>query len=151
MRLAALLCALCLAAPASANFLVEPTFEQAMEKSDLVVIGTVTEVTELGGDGLSRSTATLSVSHRLKGESPDAITVRTDSRIAEAATNCCTKGASYIMFLIRSPTTGELFSVWGRYGMVRIGGPQFRIVVTRCRDARRRGPAHDQGRRAECE
>jgi len=108
------------AGPAGANFLVEPSYQEKMALAQLVVIGTVT-ATDRGGHQGVGSNATLSVLQRLKGESPDTITVTTYSRIAEENPRCCEVGATYLMFL--GVGNGHPWSVWGQYGMVRIGGP----------------------------
>jgi hypothetical protein len=124
MRLSHLLAAiaLCAAAPAAANFVVPPGFQQLMAESNLVVIGTVTAVNPGGRDGWG-STATLNVHRTLKGAERQTLVVATDSRIAELNPHCCGLGATYIMFL-RGPGNDQVFSsVWGLYGMVRIGVP----------------------------
>jgi hypothetical protein len=77
--------------------------------------GTVTAV--------EASNVTVTVLNRLKGESADFITVETYSRIAEMNVQCCDVGATYLMFLAPAPNGGQLFSVWGRFGMIRIGAP----------------------------
>ena len=115
--------ALHFAPPAAANFLTELSFEQKFEQSDLVVIGTAT-VVDRGGQHRVGSTVTLSVWRTLKGEHHDTIVVSTYSRIAEADPRCCEAGATYMMFLRRAPRDGELYSVNGPYGMVRIAGPR---------------------------
>jgi hypothetical protein len=121
---------LCLLAvgPASANLVVEPSFAQKMERADLVVIGTVTAVDR--GRGGSGSSAVLTVLQRLKGDSPDVLTISTYSRIEELNPRCCEVGATYMMFLFRSAPNERMFSDWGPYGMIRIGGPPswYRVV-----------------------
>jgi hypothetical protein len=118
--LLAALCALS-AGPASANFVVEPSYAEKMAIADLVVIGTVTAVDRGDAHGIG-SSATLSVLQRLKGESAGTLMVATDSPIiAEMNPRCCEAGATYVMFL--RVGHGRPQSVWGRYGMVRIGGP----------------------------
>ena len=116
--LAALLA--CISAPATANVVTPPTFEQLMAESNLVIIGTVTGVNRGDRDGYG-ATATLSVQRALKGEQVGALTVSTYSRIAEMNPRCCIVGATYLMFL-RS-WEGQFVSVWGLYGMVQIGAP----------------------------
>ncbi|HEX8666919.1 MAG TPA: hypothetical protein VF727_00925 [Allosphingosinicella sp.] len=115
-----------MATAAKGNFLVEPTYEQIMERADLVVIGTV-----IGGKKGSRgrfdSTATVLVIRSLKGEAPATIEVSTTSRIAEADPRCCDRGATYLMFLTTSE--GRFASVWGFYGMRRIAGPKGSLKV----------------------
>ena len=130
MRKSPILAAACLflAGPADANFVTEPTFREKMEGSSLVVIGTVTAVDRGRGRDHWGSTATLALQQRLKGESPDTITVETWSRIAELDPRCCEVDATYLMFLIASPN-GQLFSFRGLYGMVRIGGPPRTVTV----------------------
>ena len=111
--------------PASANMLREPPYQEKMALAQLVVIGTVTAI-DRGGQGGAGSNATLSVIQRLKGESPETITVGTDSYASELNVRCCEVGATYLMFLVRAPGNGQLVSDWGAYGMVRIGGPPSR-------------------------
>jgi hypothetical protein len=108
--------------PASANLVVEPSFAQKMERADLVLIGTVTAV-DRGGRGRRGSSAVLTVLQRLKGESPDTLTVWTDSPTEERNPRCCEVGATYMMFLFGPAQDGRLSSDWGPYGMIRIGGP----------------------------
>jgi hypothetical protein len=124
--LLAALCALGAAMPSHANFVVEPTFAEKLARADLVVIGTVTSA--------EPARATLDVLRTLKGEAGGAITVSTYSRIAELDPQCCVVGATYVMFLRRSPQNGEMHSVRGAYGMVRIGGPPNRIEVIRLQE-----------------
>ena len=123
----AAVCAIAFAGPVGANFVTEPSFEQVMERSDVVVIGTVT-ATDRGGRGGFGSTATLSVLRTMKGYASDTITVSTYSRINEMNPRCCDVGATYMMFLVRSPD-GQLASVWGAYGMRRVAGPLTRAEV----------------------
>jgi hypothetical protein len=119
-----------LAGEAKANFVAAPTFQENMALAQLVVIGTVTAI-DRGGPRGSGSTATLSVLQRLKGESPDAITVGTYNRVDELDPRCCEVGATYLMFLRPSATDGGLVSTWGSYGMIRIGAPRPASVATR--------------------
>jgi hypothetical protein len=124
--LLASLCASGLAVPSKANLVVEPSYEQILDRSDLVVIGTVASS---DGDGNEfGSTATISVRLTLKGEGSNTLVVSTYSRISELNPRCCEVGATYLMFLRRLPS-GELVSVLGAYGMRRIGGPPTRIEV----------------------
>jgi len=109
------------ASPAGANFVPEISFAQKLAMSDLVVIGTVTAI-DRGGNGREGASATLRVLSTLKGEPPETVTVSTYSRIAESDPRCCDPGATYLMFLRRSPNDGMLTSVWGASGMIRIGG-----------------------------
>jgi len=124
----AALCALSLTGPGRANIVLEPTFEQKMAESDLVVIGTVTAVNRGSQRGLG-STATVSVLRTLKGEGRDVIVVTTYHPIDELNPRCCQLGATYVMFLRASWQQGQLAPVHGGYGLVRIGGPERHIVV----------------------
>jgi hypothetical protein len=121
--------ALLVAGPLRANVVVEPTFEEKMELSELVVIGTVESTNRAGRNG-SRSTATLSVVRTLKGEVAKTITVRTHHPIEELNPHCCEVGATYLMFLRHSPSDGQLVSIRGVYGMVRVAGPksEYRVI-----------------------
>ena len=114
-------CMLMVATPVKSNVALEPTFDRKMAEAELVIIGTVIAA-ECGGRCVG-STATLSVWRILKGRSGDTINVSTYSPINELDPRCCEVGATYLMFLRRSAEDGRLFSVWGSYGMVRIGGP----------------------------
>jgi hypothetical protein len=116
------------AGPANANFVSEPTYQDKTARAALVVIGTVTAI-DPGGRGGEGPNATLSVLQRLKGDSASTITVGTYSRISEMNVRCCEVGATYLMFLAPTVDNGQLQSVWGAYGMVRIGGPPSRIRV----------------------
>ena len=111
-----ILAALCFlgADPASANFVREPTYQEKMARAQLVVVGRVTAV--------AGANVTVTVLNRLKGDSAGIITVSTYTRIPEMEVQCCDVGATYVMFL--APYDGQLFSAWGRFGMVRIGAPQ---------------------------
>jgi hypothetical protein len=111
-----------LASASSANVMIEPTFDEKMAESELVIIGTVTAV-DGGAQGGRGSTATLVVSRTLKGKSKKTITVKTYHPVAELHPRCCERGATYLMFLRRAAQDGQLASVWGSYGMVRVGGP----------------------------
>jgi hypothetical protein len=124
----AALCALGVAAPAAANFVIEPTFEQKIAESELVLIGTVTAASRGGRGGLG-STATLSVLRTLKGENRDIVVVRTYHPVDELNPRCCEVGATYLMFLRSWGQDGQFESIRGIYGMVRIGGPERHIVV----------------------
>lgn len=124
----AALAALATAAPARANLVTEPTFAQLMTEAQLVVIGTVT-ASDYDRRRRSGSTATLSVIHTLKGEATGPVTVSTASAVAELNPRCCEVGATYLMFLRPSARDGRLVSVWGLYGMIRVGGPPGRGVV----------------------
>jgi hypothetical protein len=121
--------ALLVAGTLRANIVIEPTFDEKMELSELVVIGTVESVDRAGRDG-SRSTATLSVVRTLKGEAAKTIIVRTHHPIEELDTHCCEVGATYIMFLRHSAGDGQLISIRGVYGMVRVAGPksEYRVI-----------------------
>jgi hypothetical protein len=123
-------CAFSLAVPGNANLLVEATFEQKMAQAELVVIGTVTAANP-GGPRREGSTATLDVLRILKGEAGASLTVSTHSRIAEDNLRCCEVGATYIMFLGGRTRDGHMVSVWGQYGMIRIGGPPHQTRVIR--------------------
>jgi len=122
------LCALGVAVPAAANFVIEPTFEQKMAESDLVVIGTVTAIDRGGRRGVG-STATLTVVRILKGENRGTFVVRTYHPVDELNPRCCEVGATYLMFLRAWGSDGQFESMHGIYGMVRIGGPERHIVV----------------------
>ena len=127
-----ILSAVSLIAPARANFVVEPSFEQIMDQSQLVVIGTVTAID--GRRNAVGSTARVSIRRTLKGESGNTIVVSTYSRIAELDPQCCDVGATYMMFLRRLPN-GQFGSVLGVYGMRRIAGPLTRIEVVPASEA----------------
>jgi hypothetical protein len=120
---------ICIAAPLSANAVIEPTFEEKMELSELVVIGTIATV-DRGGRNGSNSTATLSVLTTLKGKAEKTIVVRTYHPVEELDPRCCQVGATYLMFLRRLVQDGQLVSVRGVYGMVRVGGPksEYRVI-----------------------
>jgi hypothetical protein len=124
---------LAFARPAAANLLVELTFAEKMALADLVAIGTVTSVncrreahsnTSVGAG----STATLSVDQILKGTAGQAIEVSTFTPAPERRVRCLTAGATYLLFLTAS-SSGELHSVNGRYGLVRVGGQPGLITV----------------------
>jgi hypothetical protein len=108
---------------AKANIVSEPTFAEKVALSELVVLGTVTEV-DRGNRGGVGATATLVVLHTLKGPSATRIVVGTYHPAAELDPHCCELGATYLMFLRPSVRDGRMISVWGRYGMVRIGAPR---------------------------
>ncbi len=112
---------LIVATPLAANDVAELTFDQKVSQADLVVMATVDAVH--GQPGSNGSSATLSVVRTLKGHAPNSIDAITYSDIAELNPQCCELGATYIMFLVRTPN-GGLASVQGRYGMVRIGAPR---------------------------
>lgn len=122
-HLLAALYALSVAAPASANLWIEPTFEQKVALAELVVIGTVTAIHRGSGRRGVGSTATLSVLRILKGDNRNMITVSTYHPVDELNPRCCEVGAAYLMFLHTSPRDGQLESIRGLYGMVRVGGP----------------------------
>jgi hypothetical protein len=123
------LCALAVAQPAAANIVVEPTFQEKMDQSELVFIGTVTAIDRGGRRGVG-STAALSVLTTLKGENRASVVVSTYNEIDELNPRCCEVGATYIMFLRRPTPTGPFVSVRGAFGMIRIAGPQrvYRVV-----------------------
>jgi hypothetical protein len=109
-------------APAAANIVVELTFAEKMNRSDLVVVGTVTGMNR-GRRGGVGSTATMSVERTLKGRSPAIITVSTSHPIVELDPRCCELGATYLLFL-EEPSRGEIYSPnFGAFGMVKVGGP----------------------------
>lgn len=110
------------ASAVSANVVIEPTFEEKMAESQMVIIGTVTAVARGARDGRG-GTATLAVAHTLKGKRAKTITVKTYHPNAELNPRCCEPGATYLMFLRPAANDGQLASVWGSYGMIRIGGP----------------------------
>ena len=122
------LCGLGAAAPAAANFVIEPTFEQKIAESELVVIGTVTAIDRGGNRGLG-STASLTVLRTLKGNRRDILVVRTYHPVDELNPRCCEVGATYLMFLRAWGRDGQFESIRGIYGMVRIGGPERHIVL----------------------
>lgn len=111
-----------LASASSANVVMEPTFGEKMAESELVIIGTVIAIGSRAR-GEPGSTATLAVLRTLKGKSSKRITVKTYHPVAELNPRCCERGATYLMFLRQAAQDGQLASVWGPYGMVRIGGP----------------------------
>lgn len=132
--------ALCAAAPAAANIVTPPSYEELMAESTLVVIGTVTEVNHgrsLFGRNGPGATATLSVHHVVKGETGSSITVRIYHPVAELNPRCCEVGATYFMFLRPSARDGRPIPVWTDYAMVRIAGPrQPDLVVCPTTDVR---------------
>jgi hypothetical protein len=103
------------------------TFDEKLAQSDLVVIATAT-ATDGARRGGSGDAATLAVIRRLKGESADRIIVATTSRIAEENPQCCIRGETYLMFLVRMPD-GSLHSVNGPFGMISIGSASSRVTV----------------------
>jgi hypothetical protein len=128
LKLLAAACALAWAAPGDANLVEEPTFQEKMDLSELVVIATVTAVHRGGRWGVG-GTATLTVLTTLKGESRNSITVTTYHPISEMSPQCCTLAATYLMFLQRSGNADEFASIRGVYGMVRVGAPPSQIRV----------------------
>lgn len=119
------------ASPVQANGLREPTFAEKMALADLVLVGTVMRADgpAVAGFGLA-DTATLTVLNTMKGAAMDTITVSTSSTVAELNPQCCEVGATYLMFLRRTPD-GRYISVRGIYGMVRIGGSTNRAQFSR--------------------
>jgi hypothetical protein len=99
------------AEPAWANVLTELTFQQKMEASDIVIVGTVAS--------LGPGTANVRVLRALKGRAGREVVVSTTSRISELNPRCCTRGATYVLFLRRYQ--GLYHSVNGIFGMVMIG------------------------------
>jgi hypothetical protein len=126
----ALLAFLSFAEPIRANLVVEPTYREKMGQSELVVIGTVNAV-KPGGPNGSGSTAELSVLQILKGKASKTIIVGTYHPVAELNPRCCEVGATYLMFLRRSVGNGQLVSIRGVFGMVRVGGPPSHYEVIR--------------------
>lgn len=110
-----------LASPASANSVAEPTFQEKVDRADLVVIATTISVDRSDRNGRG-PTANLQVVQILKGQAGEQIEVATSSPTAELDPHCCERNATYLMFLKRVGT-GPLVSVWGAYGVNRIGGP----------------------------
>jgi hypothetical protein len=121
------------ASPVHANGVREPTFAEKMALADMVLVGTVIRADgpAVQGFGLA-DTATLTVLDMIKGEAMDMITVATSSTVAELNPRCCEVGATYLMFLRRTPD-GRYISVRGIYGMVRIGGSTNRDQFSRDR------------------
>jgi hypothetical protein len=106
--------------PASANLLVEMSFREKMAESDIVIVGTVSS-TARSHAGEYDGSATITVLATLKGEPVSKLVVLTRERIAEESTQCCAVGATYVMFLRRTPDGKGLRSVNGRFGMIQIG------------------------------
>jgi hypothetical protein len=125
----AILAALAFSVAGKANIVVEPTFQEKIDLSELVFIGTVTDVSHGGRRGFN-STATLSALVILKGQNISTIVVDTYNAIDELDPHCCEVGATYMMFLRPSGTVGSYIPVRGHFGTVRIGGPQsvYRVV-----------------------
>lgn len=117
---AMLLSVLAAATPAAANLFVELSYDRKVEESDIVIVGRVTAVSPRNRDRYD-GTATVSVISALKGHPAGELTVMTQSRISEADPQCCTLGATYMMFLRRAVDRPAFYSVNGRFGMVRIG------------------------------
>lgn len=126
IRLALAFCTLAAAQPARANILVEPTFQEKWEWSQLIVIGTVTAVNRSGPRDAG-STATVSVRNVLKGRAGQSVIVATWHPSAELNPHCCSLGTTYLMFLRGPGNDGVFSSVLGVYGMVNIGGPGTRL------------------------
>jgi hypothetical protein len=130
----ALILAAALAIPASANVLVEMSFREKMTASDSVIVGTVTS-TLRSHPGEYDSSATVSVLATLKGEPRSKLVVLTSERIPEESPQCCAVGATYVMFLMKTPDGTKLRSVNGRFGMIRIGpdksDPAIEVLKTR--------------------
>jgi hypothetical protein len=116
--------------PVSANILVELSFQEKWNNSDLVIVGTVTG-TRSTSESRTSSSVTIKPVAVLKGASQGEILVQTQSRIPEENPRCCELGATYMMFLDRTPQTGTFASVNGRFGLVRIGSatrkPEIRV------------------------
>lgn len=116
----------CLGAPAAANIVTPPSYDELMTDSTVVVIGTVTDVdrraNRFGRNGPG-ATATLSVQYVVKGEVGASVTVRIYHPVAELNPRCCEIGATYMAFLRPSASDGQLFPVATDFGMVRIGAP----------------------------
>jgi hypothetical protein len=120
MSALALIFSMTAAAPAEANFLVEMSYAQKFAASDVVLVGTVTAAT-VAHAGRYDGTATVAVLTTLKGTPRAQYIVLTQSKIPEDSPQCCEVGATYVMFLGRSSDSSALWSVNGRFGMIRIG------------------------------
>lgn len=104
---------------ADANLLVEMSFKEKMTESDSVIVGTVTSTVPRHA-GRYDASAVVSVIATLKGDPSAQLVVLTSSRIPEESPQCCLVGATYVMFLRRTPD-GRLRSVNGPFGMIKIG------------------------------
>lgn len=114
-----LLIAPALTARAQANLLVELSFQEKMAISDVVIVGTVTAALP-GRREQYDATATVHTLATLKGTPEAQHIVLTREKIPENHTGCCEVGATYVMFLERTPDESRLRSINGRYGMIRI-------------------------------
>jgi len=117
------------AAPARANGVPEPSFAEKVGRSDLVLIGTVTQANRVPAL-MHGGYATLTVLTILKGEAGEQVNISTYSPVAELDPQCCDVGATYLMFLRRLPD-GQYVSVRGRHGMTRVGGSSTGTGVVR--------------------
>jgi len=124
VQLLAVSAVLASSAPALANFIPEMTFEQKLSQADVAVVAKAEALH--GKQGENGSSATLLVLRTLKGNPSAKIEVWTFSDIAELNPRCCEVGATYMMFLERTPK-GPFASVQGYYGIVRIGAPRTRL------------------------
>ena len=87
---------LCATSPVLANAIQNPSLEDHVAQSDLVVVGQVQALQSLPN---GERYAQVAVRTLLKGVAPSDIDVWTSTRIAEADPRCCTVGASYVFFL----------------------------------------------------
>jgi hypothetical protein len=127
--LAAAAATLCFApAEASANIYAEMSFEAKMADSNVVILGTVTEISPSRPalfDGLARVRTVAT----LKGAARDEYLVHTQSRIAESDPRCCEIGVTYLMFLGQSQKDATFYSVNGRFGIIDVGGARYRPEI----------------------
>lgn len=116
MAMASLLVAI----PVRADVLVELSFNEKMEVSDVVIVGTVTAAMP-GNPDQYNATATVLTLATLKGNPQAQHVVFTQSRIPEDNLQCCDVGGTYVMFLRRLSNGAGLVSANGQHGMIRIG------------------------------
>src|SRR3954463_11486410 len=88
--------------PAEANVFIEATFSEKMQEADVVIVATVVS-THIDANDLYGNFAEVETLAILKGAANPRLEVETRSQIAEADPHCCEVGATYVMFLYRSP------------------------------------------------
>jgi hypothetical protein len=88
-----------LAAGSHAYALRHYTFAELFHEADSVIIGKATSRRMVAGETI----VTVSVEITLKGKRHAKLELFPENGIAEMHTDCCVTGASYLLFLVRTP------------------------------------------------
>lgn len=107
---------------AYAGNLQKLSLEDRVSKSELVIIGKVSQIIR-NTDGFGSDIALIKPENVLKGQAVQYIRFAFNGSIAESHSECCVIGGRYLLFMGRNKN-GDYYSVNGRHGVYLLTAPR---------------------------